>query len=227
LGCTLHCRLGASEEEVFIMSNIYNEVLDKIIYLYEGYSKEHRACTQPFHLQKVKAAVKDYQYDCDDILIREPLIEHSGSLPMVATTIYPHIKDKSVDLGEALIMLAIHDIGELVVGDEMVFTKQDDNGLEKAAALKLLPTIYHDLYLDMEEQRTNTGKFAKSIDKITPDVVDLMTPAEVTLDRYSKQVGDESPVTLLKMHKHPHMLWNDFMKNLHLELMTRLEEKLT
>ncbi len=158
------------------MLDIYSEVLDKILYLYEGYSKEHRASTQPFHLEKVKTAVKDYQYDCNDFLIREPLIEHSGSLPIVATAIYPYIKDESVDLGKALIMLAIHDIGELVVGDEMVFTKSDNNSLEKKAALNILPTIYHDLYLDMEEQRTSTGKFAKAIDKITPDIVDLMTP---------------------------------------------------
>ena len=205
------------------MSNIYRKVLDNIIYLYEGYSKEHRASTQPFHLQKVKTSIKNYQYDCDDLLVREPLIEHSGSLPIVATAIYPYIEDESVDLGQALIMLAIHDIGELVVGDEMTFTKEDDNGLEKREAIKLLPKIYHELYLDMEERRTNTGKFSKAIDKITPDIIDLMTPAEVTIDRYQKQVGKESPITLLKMHKHQYMIWNPFMKNLHLEIIKELE----
>ena len=47
------------------------EVLDKIIYLYQGYSREHRASTQPFHLEKVQKAVKDYVYKYDDLLVRE------------------------------------------------------------------------------------------------------------------------------------------------------------
>src|SRR5471030_2925533 len=106
--------------------NIYQETLDKIIFLYERYSKEHRASTQPFHLEKVKANVKDYKYKFDDILIREPLIEHTGSLPIVATAIYTYINDSNVDLGKALIMLAIHDIGELITGDEMTFIKNKD-----------------------------------------------------------------------------------------------------
>src|SRR3989344_1720444 len=109
------------------MKDIYGETLDKIIFLYERYSKEHRSSTQPFHLQKVKELVKDYHYDCNDLLVREPLIEHTGSLPIVATTIYPYLNNSQVDLGRALIMLAVHDIGELIVGDEMTFTKNPDN----------------------------------------------------------------------------------------------------
>src|ERR1035437_4688717 len=105
------------------MNSIYQEVLEQIIFLYQGYSREHRASTQPFHLQKVQQLVKNYHYNCKDLLIREPLIEHSGSLPVVATAIYPHINNSNVDLGRALIMLAIHDIGELTTGDEMTFTK--------------------------------------------------------------------------------------------------------
>jgi HD domain-containing protein len=210
------------------MSNIHSEVLDKIIYLYEGYSKEHRASTQPFHLEKVKKTIKDYKYDCRDLLIREPLIEHSGSLPIVATTIYPHIKDESVDLGKALIMLAIHDIGEIVVGDQMFFaTNGSSNESEKKEALKLLPLFYHDLYLDMEERRTNTGKFAKAIDRITPEILDLMAPAKVSIERYRVYFnGKEDPIKTIDSVNGPFMIWNNFMENLHSEIMRRLEEKL-
>lgn len=112
------------------MTNIAGEVLDQIIFLYKGYSEEHRKSTQPYYLEKVKSLVKDYQYDVNDLLVREPLLEHSGSLPVVATTVYPYIEDADVDLGRVLTMLAIHDIGELKVGDEMTFTK-DNSGWEK------------------------------------------------------------------------------------------------
>lgn len=106
------------------MENV-KEVLDQIIFLYKGYSEEYRASTQPFHLEKVKSLVAGYTYNHNDMLIREPLIEHVGCLPIVATTVYPHINNKNVDLGRALIMLAIHDIGELVTGDEITFTKKE------------------------------------------------------------------------------------------------------
>ncbi len=209
---------------------IPQEVLDKIIFLYQGYSREHRASTQPFHLEKVQKAIKDYVYKYDDLLVREPLIEHTGSLPIVATTIYPYIINKNVDLGRALIMLAVHDIGELIVGDEITFTKKGENAKgEKEQALKLLPEYYHVAYLEMEERGSDTARFAKAVDKMTPDIVDLMTSAEVTVERYKMFVKKKPReiVPTIKEFKHPYMLWDDFMRDLHLEILTRIDDKLS
>ncbi len=211
------------------MAVLAGEVLDQIIYLYKGYSEEHRKSTQPYYLEKVKSLVKDYQYDVNDLLVREPLLEHSGSLPVVATAIYPHIHDTEVDLGRSLVMLAIHDIGELRVGDEIEFTK-DNSGLEKEvqAGLELLDESYHEIYLDVENKVSKSAKFAKAVDKITPDILDLMTPAEVTVLRYKVLVGKEPQeiVPTIKEFKHPYMTWNSFMTELHLELLERLGKKL-
>jgi 5'-deoxynucleotidase YfbR-like HD superfamily hydrolase len=70
-------------------------------------------------------------------------------------------------------MLAIHDIGELITGDENTFTKQSAAKIpEHEAAIKLLHPSYHELYRDVESQTTQTAKFAKAIDKITPDLLD-------------------------------------------------------
>lgn len=210
------------------MDNI-KPTLDKIIFLYKRYSEEHRTSTQPFHLEKVRGLVKNYKYKVGDLLIREPLIEHSGSLPIVATAIYPNIKDKKVDLGRALIMLAIHDIGELVTGDEMTFIKKTDNSKnEKRAAIKLLPKFYHSIYIEMEERQSDTARFAKAVDKITPDIVDLITPAEITVERY-KELAKKQPneiVATIKEFKHPYMLWNKFMTSLHSEILARIDKKL-
>jgi 5'-deoxynucleotidase YfbR-like HD superfamily hydrolase len=206
-----------------------SKVLDKITFLYENYSNEHRASTQPFHLEKVKRLVDKYKYKFDDLLIREPLIEHSGSLPIVATTIYPYINDKEVSLGDALIMLAIHDIGELVVHDEITFTKRTENALgEQDAALSLLDPTLHHFYLEMEERSTKTAQFAKAVDKMTPDIVDLLTPVEITIERYKKFVKKEPKeiIETIKKFKHPYMLWNSFMTRLHLEILDRLERKI-
>src|SRR5579862_3069395 len=166
------------------------ELLDKFEYLFERYSNELRATTQPYILNRVKDKVPGYQYHPEDGLIRETLMEHVGSTPVVATTFYPFINDGDVDLGKALVMLAIHDIGELVHGDVMTFIKKESaKDPEHDAARKLLDPYYHDLYNDVESQSSTTGKFAKAVDKITPDIVDYLTPAEVTLWRYKHFVG--------------------------------------
>ncbi len=211
------------------MSNIHQKTLDNIIFLYEKYSKEHRANIQPFHLEKIKAGVKDFAYRFDDVIIRESLIEHSGSLPIIATAIYPHIDNPNVDLGRALVMLAIHDIGELITGDEIVFAKNKDSAdKEKEAALKLLPESFHGIYLEMEERKSDTARFAKAVDKIAPNILDLITPAEITVDRYKKAINKEPQeiAPMIEEFKQPYMVWNSFMADLNLEILKRLDEKL-
>lgn len=211
------------------MGNIYKTALDKLIALYRGYSNEYRYTTQPYHLEKAESLIQDFNYNPSDKLIREPLIEHVGSLPIVATTLYPYIKNPKVNLGKALIMLAIHDIGELIVHDEITFTKNAGNpDEEEKQALKILPDLYHGLYLEMENRTSDTARFAKAVDKITPDIIDLMTPAEITIIRYEKFIRKKPReiVPTIKEFKHPYMLWNEFMTNLHLELLDRLENKL-
>ncbi|MFK7803511.1 MAG: HD domain-containing protein [Anaerolineae bacterium] len=205
------------------------ELLDQIIFLYKGYSNEHRATTQPFHLERARNNVDGYVYGVEDLIVREPLIEHSGSLPIVATAIYPYINAPAVNLGDALTMLAIHDIGELIVGDDMTFTKKPETAdAEQAHALELLPESLHEAYLDIEERRTESALFAKAIDKITPDIIDVMTPAEVTIKRFRHFVGigPDEIVPLIKEFKHPYMVWNGFMIDLHLEILDRLDKML-
>ena len=126
-------------------------------------------------------------------------------------------------------MLAIHDIGELVTGDEMTFTKKaDSKAFEREAALKLLHTSYHELYEDAESQSSKSAKFAKAIDKITPDILDYLTPPEITIQRYKHFVGVEVDgiIDLIVKHKRPYVLWSPFMTEFHILLMKKLEEKL-
>lgn len=206
------------------------ELLRQLEFLFEKYSNEPRAMTQPYQLQRVAEQVTGYQYHPEDVLVRESLIEHVGSLPMVATAFYPHIEDDSVDLGKALIMVAIHDIGELVTHDEMTFTKQASaKNPEHEAALSLLDPWYHELYEDVESQTSTTAKFAKAIDKITPDILEYFSPADITLRRYEHFVGLESTdeiIELIEKKKGPYMQWNPFMAEFHNLLLDKLRVKL-
>ena len=205
-------------------------VLEKIEYLFERYSLERRANTQPYLLGLVKDKVLGYKYHPADDLIRETLMEHVGSTPVVATALFPYLQDPTVNLGDALTMLAIHDIGELAIHDEITFTKKEDKkGVEREAALKLLDPYYHNIYDDAENKTSQSAKFAKAIDKITPDILDYLTPADITTERYKHFVGIEKGQiidTIIK-HKRPYMLWNPFMTEFHIHLIDKLTEKLS
>ncbi len=186
--------------------------------------------TQPFILKRVTDKVAGYVYHPDDMLVRETLMEHVGSLPMVATAFYPYIKNEDVNLGKSLVMIAIHDIGELVTHDQMIFTKQASaRDPEHEAALSLLDPFYHVMYEDVESQTSVTAKFAKAIDKVTPDILEYFSPAEITLRRYQHFVGLESIdeiLDLIERKKQPYMLWNPFMTEFHKLLLRKFRAKL-
>jgi len=217
------------KERVMIEPLVEN-VLKEIEDLYRKYSLEKRTTTQPFILEMVREQFADYEYNPGDALVRESLIEHSGSLPIVATALFPHVDDEDVELGKALTMLAIHDVGELAVGDQNVFTKEGDGAEEHEFALKFLNPIYHELYKEVEGQvdRSKTARFAKAIDKITPDILDYLAPVDVTIWRYRyfTDTEREGIVTLIKKFKRPYMLWNKFMTDFHDYLMEELEKKI-
>lgn len=205
------------------------EILDKIEYLFENYSLERRAATQPYLLHVAQRDLPDYNYHPDNDLVRETLIEHVGSLPMLGTALYPYIDDPKVDLGQSLIMMAIHDIGELITGDEMTFTKKADSHIaEREAALSLLDPLYHEIYDEAESKISPTAKFAKSIDKINPDIIDYLMPPEITKWRFEHTAGiePEDIVPTILKHKRPYMLWNPFMNKFHTYLIEQIDKKL-
>lgn len=205
------------------------EVLKQIEFLFERYSLERRATTQPYLLKTVRSKIKSYTYQPDDELVRETLMEHVGSTPVIATALFPYLEDEEVSIGDSLTMLAIHDIGELITGDEITFTKKASaRDPEYEAALKLLNPIYHKIYDDVEMKTSKSAKYAKAIDKITPDIMDYLTPADITIWRYKHFVGiepDQIIYTIVK-HKRPYMLWNTFMTEFHIYLIEQLRQKL-
>jgi hypothetical protein len=86
------------------------------------------------------------------------------------------------------------------------------------------------LYEDVEAQGSVTAKFAKAIDKITPDILEYFSPAEITLQRYKHFVGLETVdeiIDLIERKKQPYMQWNPFMTAFHKLLLEKLKDKLT
>jgi len=205
------------------------KLLDELEFLFERYSRELRVITQPYTLAKVQKHVKDYRYHPDDPLVCETHMEHIGSLPIAATALYPYLDDRAVDLGRALTMLAIHDIGELITGDQLTFTKKTGSkAAERAAALRLLHPSLKETYLEIDTLATPSAKFAKAVDKLVPDFIDYLTRPDLTIWRYKHScgVGPDGIIDLIVKHKRPYMLWNPFMTQFHEFLMSELARKL-
>lgn len=113
-----------------------------------------------------------------DEAIREPLIEHIGHLPIITAFLHQHLTNSAkVELGHTLAILAVHDIGETVLGDIFTFQKVDSNtDDELAAAKKILPTAQFALVEEYEAQQSLEAKFAKCLDKIAPKLHHIAHP---------------------------------------------------
>lgn len=201
------------------------EILNELTSLYSGYIGTFRAS---IHQSKVNG-LKKKDVDIDDYTIRESLLEHVGHLPITAIALYPHIKDDEVNLGEALIMLAIHDIGELNTGDKMLFQKKfEDKKYENEVAQDLVHPLYKEYYEDAETQKTKSGKFAKSIDKLVADILELVLDPEISRRRYERQAGlaPEEIVPAKRAKKMKYMEWNPFLTGFYDYLLQELDHHL-
>jgi hypothetical protein len=203
----------------------YSKIVDQLTNTYKGYATTYRAVIQPTKLMQIK----NKALVVNDIRIRESLLEHVGHLPITATILYPLINDKDVDLGRTLTMLAIHDIGETIIGDKMLFQViQKDSEAEEKQALRLLHPMYHKLYQEIEKQMTKSGKFAKSVDRIVPDIIELTLDPKISWKRYKIQAGFEPHqiVPAKRKKKMPFMEWNEFLKEFYDFLLKKLNTHL-
>jgi hypothetical protein len=211
----------------FLKKEEYSVLLDRLLDQLAKYSNVSRKSTQPFVLKRLREKYPNDSFDFDDLVIRETLIEHAGCLPIIAAFLHPYL-NVEVDLGRVLIMLSIHDIGETELGDELTFTKtsnQDQTEFEKG--LQLLHPNYHSIYKEESDLETPESKFAKSIDKIAPDILDFLSGEDYTIKRLSVQAGWDKTEVIQKIRdkKRPFMIWSEFMTGFHDELFSRFSTK--
>lgn len=203
----------------------HDKLLDGLLDQLRAYSSVHRKSIQPFTRTKIAKHFPDYREDFDDEIIRESLLEHVGCLPIIATYLHPYL-DRSVDLGKSLVMIAIHNIGELAVGDELAFLKSSEQGDEEyAAAMALLHENYQELYKEADELRSNEARFVKSVDKMAPDLFDYLCGEAYSSRRMVIQAGWslESAMKNVRARKRPFMEWSPFLLAIHDHLFTRFE----
>lgn len=143
---------------------------------------------------------------------REPLIEHVGHLPIIASFLHPHLEHrKEVDLGRVLIMLSIHDIGETIVGDVMAYKKNVAHAeKEHEEALKLLTPDLIAYYEEFEAGESWDAKFAHSVDAAAPFLHEIIMP-NLTRKRFA--VHDFNSEKIEKK-KRPMFVWDSVLADI-------------
>jgi putative hydrolase of HD superfamily len=170
-----------------------------------------------YHKLIKSGLIKEYDDGLESI--REPLIEHVGHLPIIASYLHPLIEHSSeVDLGRALIMLSVHDIGETKVGDVLTFSKiaaQVD--LETEVARSLLTDPLYEYFEEMEREETLDAKFAKAVDSLAP-LLHEVTLFETTSGKHKHHHLD---ATMIINNKKSHLEWDNVL----IEIFEHLIEK--
>jgi 5'-deoxynucleotidase YfbR-like HD superfamily hydrolase len=187
-------------------------IAENLLNLQKLYSTTYRAMVTEERYNLLIRLGKIKEYTVDSLFIREPLIEHVGHLPLIASYLHEHIKHKeNVDLGRVLIMLSIHDIGETAVGDVFAYSKtESDTVREIKSAKKLLPDYLFKYFIEAEGQQTYDSKFAKSVDSIAPILHELASPDNL-MARFSHYHYNAKTV---KDRKQGHFLWDVFLTDI-------------
>ncbi|MDR3559680.1 MAG: HD domain-containing protein [Candidatus Pacebacteria bacterium] len=164
--------------------------------------------------------LKDYNYDSEEI--REPLIEHIGHLPIIASYLHQFIENRNeVNLGRALTILSVHDIGETKVGDILTYSKPESHEkLEDESARKILPDYLYDCFKEYDEAKTPDAKFAKAVDSIAPLLHEVVMP-KVTLERFKYHNFNTDKIIAKKRE---YFQWDAVLEKLFDDLMERFRQ---
>jgi 5'-deoxynucleotidase YfbR-like HD superfamily hydrolase len=153
-----------------------HELIEKLLDLQTAYARVFRTTVTNERLRN--AINNGEEIDYNQKKLREPLLEHIGHLPMIASFLHSHIENSSkVNLGRAHIMLSIHDIGETVVGDVMTFKKTEkEDQEEREEAEKILSKELLEYYNEFDKCQSLDAKFARAIDTLGPFLYELESP---------------------------------------------------
>ena len=120
----------------------------------------------------------------------ESIAEHIYSAQMLAIAMSNFDDYKDLDIKKVLMMLAIHETEEIVIGDKTLFdiSKEEKEELgHKAIEIVLAPLVKNkdklkELILEFDERKTPEAKFAFYCDKLECDLQSIVYDNEDSVD---------------------------------------------
>ena len=138
----------------------------------------------------------------------ESVAEHIYGTQMLAIAIYSEYEEyKDLDIMKIIFMLAIHELGETIIGDLTQFqiSKEEKQKLEHQAVKNILKNLLkgeeiNKLFIEFDSHITKEAKFAYMCDKLECDIQSKLYEEYVDLNDQSnnKTINNKEVQELLK-----------------------------
>ncbi len=150
----------------------------------------------------------------------ESIAEHIYGVQMLALAMYSEYKYE-LDIKKIIYMLAIHELGEIIIGDLTAFqiSKEDKIKQEHEAVHTILKKLLkgkeiEDLFLEFDERKTPEAKFAHQCDKVECEIQCKLYDLENSVDIYNQEGSTAAKngevQELLKTGKRWSTLWIEY-----------------
>lgn len=142
----------------------------------------------------IRTGWKDWNVQSDRI---ESVAEHIFGVQMLALAMYSEYQ-YDIDIMKVIFMLAVHELGETVIGDLTQFqiSKEDKEKIEHEAVHKILLGLLdgeyiEKLFLEFDSHSTKEAMFAYQCDKLECDLQSKLYDEEGCVD-LNKQDGNDT-----------------------------------
>lgn len=150
----------------------------------------------------------------------ESVAEHIYGTQMLAIAMYSEYK-YDLDILKVIYMLAIHELGEIIIGDLTLFqiTREEKEKIEREAVHKILSCladreIIEKLFLEFDKKETKEAIFAYQCDKLECDIQCKLYDEEKTVDINSKENNEIKNDVIVKDKVNMGESWSEtWMKN--------------
>lgn len=130
--------------------------------------------------------------------------EHSWQIALLAASL-AHLAEGPVDANRVVMMLLVHDIGEIDTGDTIVFAEtgwEERKAEERAAVTRIFGHLpdgrgarFLDLWQEFEAAETPEARFANAVDRAMPALLNLANQGQswrengIAFERVVRRIG--------------------------------------
>ena len=168
----------------------------------------------------IRTGWKDWNVQRDRI---ESVAEHIYGVQMLAIAMQSEF-EYDIDIEKVIFMLAIHEIGEIIIGDLIQFqiSKQEKRKIENEAVHNILKDLINgkqieELYVEFEAHETKESIFAYQCDKLEGDLQCKLYDEENCVDlkkiKSNISLKDERVQELMKPEESWSTKWFKFSQN--------------
>ena len=168
----------------------------------------------------IRTGWKDWNVQRDRI---ESVAEHIYGVQMLAIAMQSEF-EYDIDIEKVIFMLAIHEIGETIIGDLTQFqiSKQEKRKIENEAVHNILKDLINgkqieELYIEFEAHETKESIFAYQCDKLECDLQCKLYDEENCVDLKNQtsniSLEDERVQKLMKSGESWGTMWLKFSQN--------------